>query len=210
MGFAAFMTQIMARFTSILDSRKKVPMTGRIYLRKIVPIGVAFSISLICGNLAYLYLSVSFIQMLKATTPVFVLLTSWALGVAEPNLKTLANVSCIVLGVIIASVGEIQFVFIGFIFQIAGIIFEAIRLTMVQQLLSGADFKMDPLVSLYYFAPACAIMNGIVALLIEAPSMSFADFERVGYFNLLLNAFVAFGLNVSVVFLVCLDILVQP
>lgn len=210
MGFAAFMTQIMARFTSILDSRKKVPMTGRIYLRKIVPIGVAFSISLICGNLAYLYLSVSFIQMLKATTPVFVLLTSWALGVAEPNLKTLANVSCIVLGVIIASVGEIQFVFIGFIFQIAGIIFEAIRLTMVQQLLSGADFKMDPLVSLYYFAPACAIMNGIVALLIEAPSMSFADFERVGYFNLLLNAFVAFGLNVSVVFLVCLDILVLP
>lgn len=205
MGFAAFMTQIMARFTSILDSRKKVPMTGRIYLRKIVPIGVAFSISLICGNLAYLYLSVSFIQMLKATTPVFVLLTSWALGVAEPNLKTLANVSCIVLGVIIASVGEIQFVFIGFIFQIAGIIFEAIRLTMVQQLLSGADFKMDPLVSLYYFAPACAIMNGIVALLIEAPSMSFADFERVGYFNLLLNALVAFGLNVSVVFLVCPD-----
>lgn len=65
MTFAALMTQMLARFTTVLDSRKKVPMTGRIYLRAIVPIGVAFSISLICGNLAYLYLSVSFIQMLK-------------------------------------------------------------------------------------------------------------------------------------------------
>ena len=59
------MTQMMARFSTTLDSRKKVPMTGHIYLRSIVPIGLMFSLSLICGNLAYLYLSVSFIQMLK-------------------------------------------------------------------------------------------------------------------------------------------------
>jgi hypothetical protein len=59
------MTQILARFTTILDSRKKVPMTGRVYLRAIVPIGIFFSMSLICGNQAYLYLSVAFIQMLK-------------------------------------------------------------------------------------------------------------------------------------------------
>ena len=59
------MTQLLARFTTILDSRKKVPMTGRVYLRAIVPIGIFFSLSLICGNKAYLYLSVAFIQMLK-------------------------------------------------------------------------------------------------------------------------------------------------
>lgn len=59
------MTQILARFTTILDSRKKVPMNGRVYLRAIVPIGIFFSMSLICGNQAYLYLSVAFIQMLK-------------------------------------------------------------------------------------------------------------------------------------------------
>jgi hypothetical protein len=62
------MTQILARFTTILDSRKKVPMNGRVYLRAIVPIGLFFSLSLICGNQAYLYLSVAFIQMLKVRT----------------------------------------------------------------------------------------------------------------------------------------------
>jgi hypothetical protein len=63
--FATVMTQIMARFSTVLDSRKKVPMTGRVYLRAILPIGVFFSLSLICGNMTYLYLSVAFIQMLK-------------------------------------------------------------------------------------------------------------------------------------------------
>lgn len=40
----------------------------RVFLRRaIVPIGIMFSLSLIGGNLAYLYLSVSFIQMLKVS-----------------------------------------------------------------------------------------------------------------------------------------------
>ena len=108
------------------------------------------------------------------------------------------------IGVIIASYGEIKFVLTGFLFQVGGIIFEATRLVMVQRLLSSAEFKMDPLVSLYYFAPACAVMNGIVALVVEVPRMSLADIEKVGYATLLINAMIAFLLNVSVVFLVSL------
>jgi len=202
LAFATLMTQILARFTTVLDSRKKVPMTGKIYLRAIVPIGLMFSLSLICGNLTYLYLSVSFIQMLKATTPVAVLIASWIFGVAPVNLKTLGNVSFIVIGVMIASYGELQFVLIGFLYQLGGIVFEATRLVMVQRLLSSAEFKMDPLVSLYYFAPACAIMNGLVSLFVEIPRMTLQDVANVGYFTLLVNAMIAFLLNVSVVFLI--------
>lgn len=121
---------------------------------------------------------------------------------APPSMKTLGNVSFIVLGVIIASYGEIQFVMIGFLYQIGGIVFEATRLVMVQKLLSSAEFKMDPLVSLYYFAPACAFMNGITAMVVEVPRMTWADIQNVGYFVLIANAMVAFLLNVSVVFLV--------
>jgi drug/metabolite transporter (DMT)-like permease len=135
--------------------------------------------------------------------PVVLLLATWSLGVAPPNFKTLGNVSFIVIGVIIASLGEIKFVMTGFLFQCGGIVFEAIRLVMVQRILSSAEFKMDPLVSLYYYAPACAIMNGIVCLFTEIPTLTMDDIYRVGQFNLLANASVAFLLNVSVVFLVC-------
>lgn len=138
----------------------------------------------------------------QATTPVAVLIASWIFGVAPVNLKTLGNVSFIVIGVVIASYGEIQFNMTGFLYQVGGIVFEATRLVMVQRLLSSAEFKMDPLVSLYYFAPACAIMNGLVALVIEVPRLTLAEVAKVGYFTLVVNAMIAFLLNVSVVFLV--------
>jgi len=200
--FATIMTQLLARYTTLLDGRKTVKMTGRVYLRAIVPIGFFFSLSLICGNLTYLHLSVAFIQMLKATTPVAVLISSWALGVSQPNLKVFLNVSTIVVGVIIASFGEIKFVWIGFIYQIAGIVFEALRLTMVQRLLSSSEFKMDPLVSLYYFAPVCAAMNFVIALVWEVPKISMSEVYSVGLFTFFLNGLCAFLLNVSVVFLI--------
>lgn len=134
--------------------------------------------------------------------PVAVLLVSWILGVAPPNLKTLGNVSLIVVGVIIASIGEIKFDLTGFLYQAGGISFEATRLVMVQRLLSSAEYKMDPLVSLYYFAPVCGLMNSVVALFLEIPSMTMANIYSVGIFMLVANAMVAFLLNVSVVFLV--------
>ncbi|GAB7351951.1 hypothetical protein MBLNU459_g2483t1 [Dothideomycetes sp. NU459] len=201
LSFAAIVTQIMARFTTTLDSRKKVPMTRKTYVKVIVPIGVFFSLSLVFGNMAYLYLSVAFIQMLKATAPVAVLLATWAFKLGEPSLKTFGNIMIIVFGVALASFGEIRFVVIGVVYMMGGIFFEAVRLVMIQRLLS-ADFKMDALVSLYYFAPICAILNGCLTLIFEAPRMTMDDFARVGYSILLLNAMAAFVLNFSSLMLI--------
>ncbi|KAG0643949.1 triose-phosphate transporter family-domain-containing protein [Tuber brumale] len=200
--FSSIVTQILARTTTLLDGRKAVKMTGKVYLRAICPIGLFFSLSLVCSNKAYLYLSVSFIQMLKATTPVAVLIASWSLGVESPNLSVLKNVTFIVIGVMIASYGEILFDPSGFVFQVFGIGFEAVRLVMVQRLLSSAELKMDPLVSLYYFAPICAVMNFVLFLIFESSSLGVSELLLVGWLTLLLNALVAFGLNVSVVFLI--------
>ncbi|KAI0395874.1 triose-phosphate transporter family-domain-containing protein [Xylariaceae sp. FL0594] len=202
MVFATFMTQVMAKFTTTLDSRHKVPMNTNTYMKAIVPIGIMFSLSLIFGNFAYLYLSVSFIQMLKATNAVATLLATWAFGMAAPSLNKLLNVSAIVIGVAIASFGELKFDGLGFIIQVTGIVCEALRLVMVQRLLSSDEFKMDPLVSVYYYAPACAVINGFFTLFIELPRMTMGDILQVGLITLIANAFVAFLLNVSVVLLI--------
>ena len=77
---------------------------------------------------------------------------------------------------------------------------------MVQRLLSSAEFKMDPLVSLYYYAPACAVTNGIVTLFAEAPRLTMGDIYGLGIGTLIANALVAFLLNASVVLLVSLFI----
>jgi hypothetical protein len=90
----------------------------------------------------------------------------------------------------------------GFIYQVGGIFAEAIRLIMIQILLSDEGQKLDPLVSLYYYAPVCTLMNFIVALVTEVPSFQMEDFWRVGVLIFVLNASVAFALNVASVFLV--------
>ncbi|KAK3685980.1 triose-phosphate transporter family-domain-containing protein [Podospora appendiculata] len=200
--FATLATQILARTTKLLDGRNNVKMTGRLYLRAIVPIGLLYSASLVCSNVVYLYLSVAFIQMLKAAAPVAVLFVAWAWGVESPSMKKLLNILLIVFGVGLASFGEIDFSLAGFLFQLGGIIFEAMRLVLIQVLLSEDGQKMDPLVSLYYYAPVCAAMNIIIAVVSEAGSFNPADLAKAGYGILVLNAMVAFMLNVSSVFLI--------
>lgn len=177
-------------------------MTGRTYLRAVVPIGVFYSASLVCSNLVYLYLNVAFIQMLKAGGPIAVLLISYVWGVSRPTGENVANVVGIAVGVALASAGEVQFSWIGFMFQVGGIVFEAMRLVMIQILLSGDDMKMDPLVSLYYYAPVCAAMNFLVALFTEFRSFQVDDLFKTGVSMLVLNALVAFMLNIASVFLV--------
>lgn len=80
--------------------------------------------------------------------------------------------------------------------------FEAIRLVMTQVLLSGDGQKMDPMVSLYYYAPVCAIMNFILVWFTEVATFNMEDFVRVGPVILIINASVAFLLNLASLFLV--------
>ncbi|KAJ3195648.1 hypothetical protein HK101_011463 [Irineochytrium annulatum] len=140
--------------------------------------------------------------MLKASTPVAVLFANAVLTTSPIELKTFLNVSVIVFGVMIASYGEIEFVVIGVIVQIIGIGCEAIRLVMVQVLLNSKNYNMDPLCSLYFFAPVCAVMNGVACLIFEREAFSLEALSVVGFPVFLLNAVVAFGLNVAVVFLI--------
>lgn len=77
--------------------------------------------------------------------------------------------------------------------------FEASRLVMIQILLHG--LKMDPLVSLHYYAPVCALINLAILPFTEGFAPFFA-LARVGPLILLSNAALAFGLNVAAVFLV--------
>lgn len=200
--FAAVVTQVLARTTKLLDSRHALPISGRFYVRTILPIGLMASGSLVCSNFVYLYLSVAFIQMLKASAPVIVLFTSWLWGLVDPSLGTIVNILFIVSGVALASAGEISLSWIGVAFQLVGLVFEAVRVVMIQVVLSAEGYNMDPLVGLYYYAPVCAAFNFLVACVVELPHFAWEDLQKVGWLMLLLNAGVAFLLNFASMVLV--------
>jgi Triose-phosphate Transporter family len=136
---------------------------------------------------------------LQAFTPVSVLLISITFGLKKADTTLMAIVGAISCGVALASYGELHFNLIGFLFQVAAILFESSRLVMIQVLLQG--LKMDPLVSLYYFAPVCAAILAIALPFTEGLT-PFFELGRVGPFVLLSNASCAFGLNITAVFLI--------
>ncbi|KAI5480059.1 DUF250 domain containing membrane protein [Pseudohyphozyma bogoriensis] len=198
--YATIGTRLLLRFTHLLDGLKNVEMSWDRWLKNIVPIGALFSASLIFNNLAYLTLSVSFIQMLKAFTSVAVLSMSVLMGLDKFNQRTATVVVAISMGVALAAYGEIDFAFEGFLYQLFGIMFEATRLVAIQKLLQG--LRMDPLVSLYYYAPVCAGLNALLIPVYEGWEPFEVVLERVGAPFLLVNASTAFCLNIAVVFLI--------
>ncbi|KAF5257831.1 hypothetical protein FOXYS1_11620 [Fusarium oxysporum] len=187
--------QIMARTTTKLDSRHDLPKTWTFFLTTILPIGIVSSGSLVCSNLVYLHLSVALIQMLKAASPFTVLLVQWMFGLANPTRTQIINILIIVFGVAIASAGTLEFSFIGFFFQLGGLGFEAVRVVLIEVLLSRQGLKMDAMTGLYYSAPVVAVLNLLSAAIIELPHFNMADLHRVGFLVLLLNAAVAFTLS---------------
>jgi len=197
--FAAIGTRVLQRTTNLLDGTKDVNMNKDMFLRSILPIGILFSGSLILSNSAYLYLSISYIQMLKAFNAVAVLLISWTFRIAEPNRRLALIVCMISFGVAITSKGEMKFNLFGFLIQAAAVAFEAARLVMIEILLHG--MKMDPLVSLHYYAPVCALINLAILPFTEGLA-PFYELARIGPLILISNACVAFFLNVAAVFLV--------
>jgi len=139
--------------------------------------------------------------MLKAFTPVAILLISWISRMKEPNRTLGVIVFMISIGVALASRGELHFNLTGFLTQAAAVAFEASRLVMIEILLHG--LKMDPLVSLHYYAPVCAAINLLVLPFTEGLQPFYAIAAgKISWAVLVSNALLAFLLNIAAVFLV--------
>ena len=200
MIFATILTQILSRTTNLLPGVKQNVVSLKIYGEKIVPIALCFALSLVCGNKAYIFLSVAFIQMLKAFTPVSVLLLSFMGGLEIPSVVQLLIVLFISAGVTMSAVGEIRFSWVGFALQAGGVLAESFRLVLADRFLK--DLKLDALSTLYYIAPPSFVFISLGFLVFEADEF---PFDRIaGPFSgvLLLNGCAAFALNIASVILI--------
>jgi drug/metabolite transporter (DMT)-like permease len=139
--------------------------------------------------------------MLKAFTPVAVLIFSFFTGLEKTSCLELYVVTIICTGVAITSVGETNFSWTGFIFQALAICFESSRLVLTNILMK--QLKLDPLSSLYYIAPLCLCFIFPAHLYFEFSSLPW-DMMFTGKFAAVMAASgaVAFSLNVAVVVLI--------
>ncbi|KAK6162037.1 hypothetical protein DH2020_001878 [Rehmannia glutinosa] len=178
-------------------------LSRRVYLSSVVPIGALYSLSLWLSNSAYIYLSVSFIQMLKALMPVAVYSIGIMLKKDGYKNNTMFNMLAISVGVAIAAYGEAKYDSWGVFLQLGAVVFEATRLVMIQILLTSKGINLNPITSLYYVAPSCLAFLSIPWLFVEYPLLKqqstgfHFDFVIFGT-----NSLCAFALNLAVFLLV--------
>ncbi|GIL65961.1 hypothetical protein Vafri_19608 [Volvox africanus] len=179
-----------------------VSISADTYLSCILPIGLLFAGTLWLGNAAYLYLSVSFIQMLKASMPMVVFIVGVLFSTEKFTMKAALNMLVVGTGIAIASYGEIHFVVVGVILQVGSIATESVRLTLVQILLQKRGIKMNPVSTLYHIAPCCFVFLFLPFIYIELPKMVADPNLHVNVPLLLASAACAFALNMSVFLLI--------
>ncbi|RYH11941.1 hypothetical protein EON65_38465 [archaeon] len=139
--------------------------------------------------------------MLKAFTPVAVLIFSFFSGLEKTSMTELYIVMVICVGVALTSVGESFFSWLGFTFQSLAILAEASRLVLTNLLMK--NLKLDPLSSLYYIAPLCSVFIGILCLVFEFSDLPWDRMLTTDFMTIMLiNGLVAFTLNVAVVLLI--------
>jgi len=139
-------------------------VTRRWYLKHIVPIGFLGALSLGFGNYVYLYLSVSFIQMLKSAVPAVTMVVMYTAGLERLHGTTLAGVAVVTIGTFIAAYGEVKFSAIGVVMMMTSECAEAIRMAFFQYVLG--NLKFDLIEGLYVMGPASLgfLVLGIICL----------------------------------------------
>jgi len=145
------------------------PVTRRLYIKCIFPIGLFMALTLNFGNRLYLYLSVSLIQMLKAGTPAITLFILWACGLSKPNYQIVIAVLIISIGVALSSAtsDESSWSFLGFFLMFLSMVTEAMRCVLIQYLLAG--LKFSALEGLTYFAPTALTWMICLIVFLELP-----------------------------------------
>ncbi|KAI8464549.1 MAG: triose-phosphate transporter family-domain-containing protein [Monoraphidium minutum] len=196
MAFCAALSTLCVRLGLV----EAPPLPLHVYTRGVLPIGALFALTLWAGNAAYLHLSVSFIQMIKATMPLLVYLVGAGLGTERLERGCLVNMVVVVGGVLLASYAEVSFVVVGVVLQALALCAEATRLVMVQLLLQGRGIKLNPVTTMYHIAPVCFAFLLLPFALLEARPVF--DTPSLPGGRLLASAAAAFALNCSVFLLV--------
>ncbi|XP_027093742.2 probable sugar phosphate/phosphate translocator At3g17430 [Coffea eugenioides] len=194
MGFSGLVAFFLVRVFKVVTP---VKMTFEIYATCVIPISAFFASSLWFGNTAYLFISVAFIQMLKALMPVATFLMAVICGTDKLRWDIFLNMVLVSIGVVVSSYGEIHFNIVGTVYQVTGIFAEALRLVLTQVLLQKKGLTLNPITSLYYIAPCSFVFLFVPWYLLEKPGMEVSQIQfNFGIF--FSNALSALALNFSI------------
>jgi hypothetical protein len=165
-----------------------------VHLKSFVPAALLMAGSLCFGNLALLHSSVIFVQLVKPFNVVIVSVAAFFWGLEFPTLTHLVTVTIVALGVCIAAFGGAEFSLIGLLCQLASCCTEGLRLVVLQSVMQ-TNLKLDPVTTIYRFAPLACLILVLVSCILENP-LDLSNVRAPG--TILINCMSAVILNIFI------------
>lgn len=98
-------------------------------------------------------MTTNLILQLSITVPVAVFVLGVAVGLEVMSCKMLLIMSVISFGVLVASYGEININWVGVVYQMGGVVGEALRLIFMEIFVKTKGLKLNPISVMYYVSP---------------------------------------------------------
>jgi len=152
-------------------------ITRDVFMWRICPIGLLSAGTIVLGMASYLFLTVAFVQMVKAFTPAMTLTGLVLFKLTKPSVPIVISVLFICIGTAIAGAGELNFSFIGISCMLLAQACEALKLIYTQMMLQNLRF--DLVETLYYITPTSAVFVLLSAVFLEFPFMTQEDFDII-------------------------------
>lgn len=160
---------------NLVTLQRHEQVSGILWYKRVLPVGLGHAGTLAFGNLVYLYLGVGFIQMLKSFTPVMILAVGYLGKIEHPNETTIFSVLIISLGTAATCTfneGGLMNMY-GLFLMFMAELTEAVRLLMTQFLLQNLKFGVVE--TQYVIAPASAFWLFLASGVFELQDMLAAD-----------------------------------
>jgi len=124
-------------------------------LRWFMPLGFLFAIALYCSNRAYMYCTVAFLQFMKECNVALVFALSCMVGLNICTRTRIFILMWVMIGASIAVVGEVHFVWFGFLIQALSQVGECGKNVLGEWIMRGSELKLDSLTYTMFMAPPC-------------------------------------------------------
>lgn len=154
---------------NLVNIKHRDHIQGYLWYQRVLPIGLAYAITLGLGNLVYLYLNVGFIQMLKSFTPVILLFTGYIFQVETPTSSTVASIFIISVGTAASCTYTLNANVSGIVIMFSAELAESIRLVLTQYLLQNLKFSV--IEGQYVLAPPSAFWLLLASVYFEFPKI---------------------------------------
>jgi solute carrier family 35 protein C2 len=166
------------------------------------PCGIVTSGDVGLSNLSLVRITITFYTMVKASTPIFVLIWAYLFGIERITLPLLGVVLVIAMGEYLTVVGEVEFDRIGFFLCLTASMLSGARWTLVQLKLRNLDPPLKTTIAtMRLLSPSMFASLFIFSLLIERPWIRLA-YENVRQISSMIGLGLL-GANLAIAMILC-------